>query len=102
MSERGDRQELVGTVRSASMMKSVVVTVEALTRHSRYEKVVRRTRKFMAHDEADTCRVGDTVRIMESRPLSRRKRWRVVEVIRRAPEVGPALTGESTDASGNG
>ncbi len=87
MSDRGDRKEMTGTVRSASMTKSVVVSVEALTRHPKYEKVVRRTNKFMAHDEENTCRVGDVVRIMESRPLSRRKRWRVVEVVRRAPEA---------------
>ena len=96
MSARGDRQEMVGTVRSASMTKSVVVSVESLARHRRYEKVVRRTRNHMAHDEENTCRVGDVVRIMESRPLSRRKRWRVVEVVRRAPEVTITVKDETS------
>ena len=81
---RGQRQTRLGVVRSATMNKSVVVMVERFARHPRYEKVLRHTKKYLAHDEDNACRVGDVVRIMETRPLSRRKRWRVVEILRRA------------------
>lgn len=75
------RQEKVGKVTSTRMQKTVVVTVERQIMHPLYHRVVRRSSKFMAHDEKSVCHVGDTVRIEESRPLSARKRWRVVEVI---------------------
>lgn len=71
------------------MQKTVVVTVERQFRHPLYKKVVRRSAKFLAHDEKNECRVGNTVRIRETRPLSRQKRWRVVKVISRAAAVAP-------------
>jgi len=75
------RKTRIGRVVSDKMDKTVVVAVETLYRHPLYHKIVKRTRRFMAHDEHQVCRVGDRVRIVETRPLSRRKRWRVVEVI---------------------
>jgi len=74
----------VGTVVSADMEKTVVVKVESVVMHKLYHRFVQRSRKFMAHDEASTCKVGDKVQIMECRPLSRNKRFRVVRVIERA------------------
>lgn len=82
--ERNLRKERIGVVTSNSMAKSIVVTVERKEKHEKYGKFVKKTSKFMAHDEAETCNVGDTVRIMETRPLSKRKCWRVVEVVERA------------------
>jgi small subunit ribosomal protein S17 len=67
------------------MQKTVVVRVERQVRHPRYGKVLRRVKKYKAHDETNACRVGDVVTIVESRPLSREKRWRVEDVVRRAP-----------------
>lgn len=81
---REGRKRLVGTVTSDKMDKTVVVTVERFYRHPRYEKVVRAAKKYMAHDEENACRVGDKVQIVETRPLSRRKRWTVEEVLERA------------------
>lgn len=83
-SSKNRRRERTGVVVSDTMSKTVVVSVEQVYRHPQYEKVVRRSRKFYAHDEAETARVGDTVRIRETRPLSKLKRWRVVEVIKSA------------------
>ena len=83
------RQEKVGTVTSNKMQKTVVVTVERQIIHRLYKRVVRRSKKFLAHDEKNECRVGDLVRIQETRPLSRRKRWRVVEVVRKGTELAP-------------
>ncbi len=77
------RQERVGVVTTAKMQKSVVVAVERLVRHSFYKKTVRRTSTFMAHDELG-AKAGDRVRIVETRPLSRLKRWRVAEILERA------------------
>ena len=85
----GRRQGKVGIVSSNKMQKTVVVTVVRQFIHLLYKRVVRRSKKFMAHDEKNECKVGDTVRIKETRPLSRRKRWRVVEVISRAEQVAP-------------
>ena len=84
---RKKRQEKVGVVTSTKMEKTVAVLVDRQFIHPLYKKVVRRSKKFLAHDEKKACRVGDTVRIEETRPLSRRKRWRVVEVVSRAPQV---------------
>jgi len=83
------KQEKVGVVVSTRMQKTIVVEVERRAPHPLYKKVVGRRRKFYAHDEQETARVGDVVRIVESRPLSRLKRWRLMEVIRRAalPEI---------------
>jgi small subunit ribosomal protein S17 len=82
---RERRKELVGLVVSDKMDKTVVVRVERTVRHPRYGKVLRRTKKYKAHDGTSTCRVGDVVRIIESRPLSREKRWAVEEIVRRSP-----------------
>jgi small subunit ribosomal protein S17 len=82
--ERSQRQIVVGTVVSDKMQKTVVVEVARLTKHQGYERMVRRKTKVKAHDEQSTCRVGDTVRLMETRPLSKDKRWRVVEVVQKA------------------
>jgi small subunit ribosomal protein S17 len=78
---QGKRRTKVGRVVSDRMDKTVVVSVERLRRHPIYKRVVRLSTKFKAHDESNAARVGDTVRIEESRPLSREKRWRVVEVV---------------------
>ena len=80
---QGKRRTKTGRVVSDKMDKTIVVSVERLRRHPIYKRVVRLSSKFKAHDEENTARVGDTVRIEESRPLSREKRWRVVEVIAR-------------------
>jgi small subunit ribosomal protein S17 len=79
--DRGQRKIREGFVVSDSMDKTVVVACERLKRQPVYKRVIRRTTKLVAHDEENRCRVGDKVRIMETRPLSRTKRWRVVEVI---------------------
>ena len=83
------RQQKVGIITSNKMQKTVVVTVERQVNHPLYKRVVRRSKKFMAHDEKNECRPGDTVRIEETRQLSARKRWRVVEVIAKAAQVAP-------------
>jgi small subunit ribosomal protein S17 len=79
--------EIVGTVVSDKMHKSVVVTVERQVRHGMYGKQQRLTSRFMAHDEANDAKVGDRVALVESRPLSRRKRWVVTRVVERARQV---------------
>ena len=81
---RGKRKVFVGVVVSDKMDKTVVVAVDRLVRHPLYKKVIRKTSKFYAHDEFNECRVGDIVEIMETRPLSKLKRWRVVRIIQRA------------------
>jgi small subunit ribosomal protein S17 len=81
---RNLRKERIGIVSSTSMDKSITVVVERKEKHEKYGKFVKKTSKFMAHDEANDCNVGDTVRIMETRPLSKRKCWRVAEIIERA------------------
>ena len=77
------RKRLVGSVVGDKMDKTVIVSVERLIRHPRYGKVLRRVKKYKAHDEENTCRVGDVVRIVEFRPLSREKRWIVEEIVKR-------------------
>lgn len=84
MSERNVRKNKVGKVISDKMDKTVVVAIEELEQHKLYKKPVKRTVKFHAHDEKNDAHVGDTVSLMETRPLSKTKRWRVVEVIERA------------------
>ncbi|HEY66946.1 MAG: 30S ribosomal protein S17 [Chloroflexi bacterium] len=81
---RERRRRLTGRVMSDKMDKTVVVRVERTMRHPRYGKVVRRVKKYKAHDEENRCRVGDLVRIVESRPLSREKRWVVERILKRA------------------
>jgi len=82
--ERTSRKTRVGLVVSDKMMKTVVVSIERRVEHPVYGKMVRRTKKLKAHDEQNEAKTGDTVRIMETRPLSKDKRWRVVEIIERA------------------
>ena len=82
--ERNRRKERVGMVVSDTPDKTVTVSVETLVRHARYKKRVRRSKKLMVHDERNEARVGDTVRIIETRPISARKRWRLANVVSRA------------------
>lgn len=84
VSERGRRKVKIGKVVSDKMDKTVVVAVEYLKKHPLYKKYIRRTYKLKAHDENNECRVGDKVKVMETRPLSKEKRWRVVEIIEKA------------------
>ena len=82
--EKKKPRTLTGRVVSNKMQKSVTVSVERLVKHPAYGKFIRRTTKVMAHDEEGSCREGDTVAIVECRPISKRKAWRVVEIVRRA------------------
>lgn len=82
--ERNRRKVFVGIVVSDRMQKTVVVSVERIFRHPNYSKLLRRRTKVKAHDEEQKCRVGDKVKIMETRPLSRDKRWRIIEVVQKA------------------
>ena len=84
MTERGMRKMRVGTVVSDRMDKTVIVRVQTLKQHPRYKKVVRQATKFKAHDEQNQCKIGDRVRIVETRPLSHDKRFRVVEIVEKA------------------
>ena len=84
MEERNLRKTRTGKVVSNKMDKTIVVAVENHVRHPLYGKIVKRTYKLKAHDENNTCNIGDTVKVMETRPLSKDKRWRLVEVIERA------------------
>ncbi len=79
------KKTLIGVVTGTKMKKTVTVTVTRLVQHPLYKKTIKRRSKFLAHDEYERCKVGDKVRIIETRPLSRRKRWRVLEII----SVGP-------------
>ncbi|MCB0761647.1 MAG: 30S ribosomal protein S17 [Flavobacteriales bacterium] len=81
---RNLRKERIGVVTSNKMNKSIVVMVERKMKHPMYGKFVKRSNKFLAHDENEDCNIGDTVRIMETRPLSKNKRWRLVEIVERA------------------
>ena len=82
--ERNLRKERVGKVVSNKMEKSIVVEVQRRIKHPIYGKFVKKSNKFMAHDEKNDCQIGDTVKIMETRPLSKQKRWRIVEILERA------------------
>ena len=84
MEERNNRRVKVGVVTSNKMDKTIVVATEESVRHALYGKSVKRTKKFMAHDEENTCGIGDKVKIMETRPLSKNKRWRLVEIVEKA------------------
>lgn len=84
MSERTLRKTRMGLVVSDKMDKTVVVAVERLVRHPLYGKIVKLTSKLKAHDEANECRVGDRVELMETRPISKEKRWRVVSIVEKA------------------
>ena len=82
--DRNDRKERIGVVESAKMDKSITVSVRRQMKHPMYGKYLERSSTFMAHDEEDEAREGDTVRVMETRPISKNKRWRLVEIIERA------------------
>ena len=84
MEQRGYRKTRIGVVVSDKMDKTVVVAIKTKVRHPLYGKMVNRTRKFKAHDEDNQCGVGDTVKIMETRPISKDKRWRLVEIVEKA------------------
>jgi small subunit ribosomal protein S17 len=84
METRNLRKERVGVVKSNKMDKSVTVTIERKERHAMYGKFVKKSSTFVAHDEKNDCNIGDTVRIMETRPMSKSKNWRVVEILERA------------------
>lgn len=84
MEKRNLRKERIGVVTSNKMDKSIVVSVERKVKHPKYGKFVKKTSKFVAHDETNDCNIGDTVKIMETRPLSKSKNWRLVEIIERA------------------
>jgi len=87
LEERNNRKSQIGKVVSNKMDKTVVVAVETLVRHPLYGKTVKRTKKFKAHDEQNACRSGDKVRLMETRPISKDKRWRVVEILEREEQI---------------
>jgi small subunit ribosomal protein S17 len=84
MAERGNRRSLIAQVVSDKMDKTIVVTTTTLVRHPLYGRIIRRTTRFKAHDAGNECGVGDTVEILESRPLSREKRWRVSRIVEKA------------------
>jgi len=84
MAERNLRKTEVGKVVSNKMDKTIVVAIEDSVKHKLYNKVIKRTSKLKAHDENNECNIGDKVRVMETRPLSRDKRWRLVEIIEKA------------------
>ena len=84
MGERNLRKVMVGTVKSNKMDKTVVVAVETSVSHKMYGKTVKRTYTLKAHDEENACQIGDKVKVMETRPLSKEKRWRVVEILEKA------------------
>jgi small subunit ribosomal protein S17 len=83
MEKRNLRKERIGIVTSDKMQKSIVVSVERKVKHPKYGKFVKKTTKFVAHDQNNDCNEGDTVRIMETRPLSKSKNWRLVEIVER-------------------
>lgn len=84
MEKRNLRKERIGIVTSDKMDKSIVVAVERKVKHPKYGKFVKKTTRFVAHDEKNDCNIGDTVKIMETRPLSKTKNWRLVEIVERA------------------
>ncbi len=87
MKQRGMKRQVVGTVVSDKMDKTVVVQVERLVKHRLYKKYIRRRNKFAAHDETNSCKIGDRVLITESRPLSKTKRWRVSDIVEKSVSV---------------
>jgi small subunit ribosomal protein S17 len=87
--KRGRRVQKVGRVVSTQMDKTIVVVVESLKKHRIYKRTYKQTKRFYAHDEQNTCQIGDTVRIEESRPLSKLKRWALIEVVKRGSGIVP-------------
>jgi small subunit ribosomal protein S17 len=96
LNERAQRKTRIGKVVSDKMDKTVVVLVETRVRHPLYGRTVTRSKRFKAHDETNACKMGDKVRIMETRPLSKEKRWRVAEVLARAAVQSVARKGAGT------
>ncbi|MBC7959667.1 MAG: 30S ribosomal protein S17 [Vallitaleaceae bacterium] len=84
MDERNMRKTRIGKVVSDKMEKTIVVSIETSVKHPRYNKIIKRTYKLKAHDENNECEIGDKVKVMETRPLSKDKRWRLVEIIEKA------------------
>ncbi len=84
MENRKPRKTVVGRVINDAMNKTITISIERTFRHPRYKKIVKKTSKVYAHDEKNDCRVGDKVKVMSTRPLSKLKRWRVIEVLERA------------------
>ncbi len=84
MEQRNLRKERIGIVMGDKMQKSITVAVRTKMKHPKYGKFITETKKYIAHDEEDTCKMGDKVKIAETRPLSKRKKWRLVEIIERA------------------
>lgn len=82
--DRADRKVRIGKVISNKMDKTIVVAIERLVKHEMYGKYIKRTAKFKAHDEENACSIGDKVKIMETRPLSSQKRWRLIEIVEKA------------------
>src|SRR2546427_4808808 len=87
--KKGRRQQRVGRVVSNKMNKTIVVVVESLKKHRIYKRTYKQTKRFQAHDEENTCQVGDVVRIEETRPLSKMKHWRLVEILKRGSGIVP-------------
>lgn len=87
--QKSRRQQKVGRVVSNKMDKTIVVVVETLKKHRIYKRTYKQTKRFQAHDEGNTCQIGDIVRIEESRPLSKMKRWRLIEIVKRSSGVVP-------------
>ncbi len=95
---RGKRKERIGVVVSDKMNKTISVRVDWVTHHPVYRKIMRRATKFKAHDENNSAKMGDTVRIQETRPMSRTKRWRLVDIVKKADiQVGHELTARSSE-----
>ncbi|MFN8532073.1 MAG: 30S ribosomal protein S17 [Dehalococcoidia bacterium] len=90
-----DRRTLTGTVVGNKMDKTVVVAVERVKRHPLYRRTIRRTTKYKAHDEKNQCNLGDLVKMIESRPISKEKRWRVIEIVKKGdvPDLKPQDVG---------
>ena len=99
MTHVGKRKVRVGEVVSDKMDKTVVVAVETLRYHPLYKKAIRHTKKYKAHDENNTCRIGDKVKILETRPLSKEKRWRVAEVISKVETTKVNLSEREDDSN---
>jgi small subunit ribosomal protein S17 len=97
---QGNKNEKIGQVVSTRMNKTIVLEVTRRVSHPHYKRVVTRKKKFYAHDEENSARVGDLVRVVECRPLSRLKRWRLEEIVRRAPQLEAA--GENTEPAAEG
>jgi small subunit ribosomal protein S17 len=101
-SSRGQRKERVGHVISNKMTKTIVVRVNRRVRHARFEKVLTLSSRFYAHDEKNEAKVGDLVRIVETRPLSRLKRWRLIEIVERGTEDAKVVEGSESQVPASG